>query len=185
MGLHSRSVPPTRVCCLRRMPTHCWLVAVCSLIRRPDTGQWQGYALQGVMQTPTRSPAAYCRVCTLVCYLQNTCQYCPLSCRLYASKDLLRLWSGINLFANYVDAAAGSIGAARSRVTLKRLGISHIVNASPVVPCFHRHTFKYKVVTVYDDADEDIQQHFHETNQFISEVRHWLEKKECRNRARV
>ena len=65
---------------------------------------------------------------------------------------------------------AGSIGAARSRATLKALGISHIVNASPLVPCFHRHTFKYKTVTVYDDADEDIRQHFQSTNQFISEV---------------
>ena len=66
---------------------------------------------------------------------------------------------------------AGSLGAARSRATLKRLGISHIVNASPVVPCFHRHSFKYKTVCVYDDDEEDIMQHFHETNTFINEVR--------------
>ncbi|KAK9790753.1 hypothetical protein WJX73_001438 [Symbiochloris irregularis] len=65
----------------------------------------------------------------------------------------------------------GSLGAARSRATLKRLGISHIVNASPVVPCFHRHSFKYKTVLVYDDNDEDIMQHFHETNKFINEAR--------------
>lgn len=62
------------------------------------------------------------------------------------------------------------MGAARNRASLKRLGVHGIVNASPVVPCFHRSCFQYKTVTIYDDAEEDISQHFHTTNQFITEV---------------
>lgn len=65
----------------------------------------------------------------------------------------------------------GSMGAARNRASLKRLGVHGIVNASPVVPCFHRSCFQYKTVTIYDDAEEDISQHFHTTNQFITEAR--------------
>lgn len=34
--------------------------------------------------------------------------------------------------------AAGSIGAARNLEALRGCGVTHVVNASPIVPCFHR-----------------------------------------------
>ena len=49
-----------------------------------------------------------------------------------------------------------------------------MLNASPVVPCFHGGCFRYKTVAVYDDVDEDIAQHFPETNNFIDQVRAYL-----------
>ena len=64
----------------------------------------------------------------------------------------------------------GSIGAARNKAGLQKAGIHFIVNASPVVPCFHGGTFHYKSVNVYDDHDEDIAQYFAETNSFIDQV---------------
>lgn len=67
--------------------------------------------------------------------------------------------------------SAGSIGAAKNLQALHREGVTHILNASPIVPCFHRRQFKYKVVSIYDDAQEDIAQFFEETNKYISKVR--------------
>ena len=46
-----------------------------------------------------------------------------------------------------------------------------MLNASPIVPCFHRRQLRYKVVTVYDDAQEDIAQFFEETNRYIAKVK--------------
>lgn len=69
-----------------------------------------------------------------------------------------------------LSVAVGSIGAARNLQALQREGITHVLNASPIVPCFHRRHLRYKVVTVYDDAQEDIAQFFDETNSFISKV---------------
>ena len=46
-----------------------------------------------------------------------------------------------------------------------------MLNASPIVPCFHRRQLRYKVVTVFDDAQEDIAQFFEETNRYIAKVR--------------
>lgn len=65
---------------------------------------------------------------------------------------------------------AGSIGAAKNLEALRREGVTHILNASPIVPCFHRQQFKYKVISIYDDAQEDISQFFEETSKFISKV---------------
>ena len=45
-----------------------------------------------------------------------------------------------------------------------------MLNASPIVPCFHRRQLRYKVVTVFDDAQEDIAQFFEETNRYIAKV---------------
>ena len=45
-----------------------------------------------------------------------------------------------------------------------------MLNASPVVPCFHGGCFRYKTVAVYDDVDENIAQHFLDTNAFIDQV---------------
>ena len=65
---------------------------------------------------------------------------------------------------------AGSIGAARNKAGLQKAGIHFILNASPVVPCFHGGVFQYKTIHLYDDHDEDIQQYFAETNDFIEQV---------------
>ena len=53
---------------------------------------------------------------------------------------------------------------------LQKRGVTHVLNASPIVPCFHRRHFRYKCVPVYDDVDEDISSFFAETNRFISKV---------------
>lgn len=64
----------------------------------------------------------------------------------------------------------GSLGAARNLEGLRKRGVTHVLNASPIVPCFHRGQFRYKCVPVYDDADEDISSFFSETNRFIAKV---------------
>ncbi|EIE23642.1 phosphatases II [Coccomyxa subellipsoidea C-169] len=65
----------------------------------------------------------------------------------------------------------GSLGAARNLEGLQKRGVTHVLNASPIVPCFHRHHFRYKCVPVYDDVDEDISSFFAETNRFIARGR--------------
>lgn len=65
----------------------------------------------------------------------------------------------------------GSLGAAKNLPALHREGVTHILNASPIVPCYHRRHFRYKVVSVYDDAQEDISQHFEEANKYITKGR--------------
>ena len=65
---------------------------------------------------------------------------------------------------------AGSLGAARNLEGLQKRGVTHVLNASPIVPCFHRRHFRYKCVPVYDDVDEDISSFFTETNRFIAKV---------------
>lgn len=64
----------------------------------------------------------------------------------------------------------GGIAAARNLQALKAAGVSHVVNASPIVPCFHRGRLHYRVVSVYDDEAEDITQHFPATNRYIAKV---------------
>ena len=68
---------------------------------------------------------------------------------------------------------AGGIGAARNLAALKSLAITHVVNASPIVPCFHAACLRYRTVAVFDDAGEDIARFFEATNQWISKVR-WV-----------
>ncbi|KAK9905626.1 hypothetical protein WJX75_003377 [Coccomyxa subellipsoidea] len=65
----------------------------------------------------------------------------------------------------------GSLGAARNLEGLQKRGVTHVLNASPIVPCFHRRHFRYKCVPVYDDVDEDISSFFTETNRFIAKGR--------------
>jgi protein-tyrosine phosphatase len=65
----------------------------------------------------------------------------------------------------------GSLGAAKNLPALHKEGVTHILNASPIVPCYHRRHFRYKVVSVYDDAQEDISQHFEEANKYIAKGR--------------
>ena len=65
---------------------------------------------------------------------------------------------------------AGSIGAAQNLEELRSAGITHILNASPLAPCFFRDCFKYLVIEVHDDPAENIAQYFSCANQFIEEV---------------
>lgn len=46
------------------------------------------------------------------------------------------------------------------------------MNASPIVPCFHRNQFRYLSVPVYDDVDEDISRFFPDATRFIARVSH-------------
>ena len=68
-------------------------------------------------------------------------------------------------------AHAGSIGSARNLEGLKKRGVTHILNASPIVPRFHKRHFSYMTVHVYDDAEEDIARFFHQAACFIARVR--------------
>ena len=54
----------------------------------------------------------------------------------------------------------GGVGAARNLDALRAAGISHVVNASPLVPCFHKAALRYRVVPVFDDAEYDMAQFF-------------------------
>jgi hypothetical protein len=50
--------------------------------------------------------------------------------------------------------------------------VTHVLNASPIVPCFHRGAgLRYRAVHVYDDAEEDIAAHFPDSCRFIARVR--------------
>ena len=66
---------------------------------------------------------------------------------------------------------SGSLGAARNLEGLRKRNVTHIVNASPIVPCFFRGHFRYKALPVYDDAEEDIARFFADATRFIARVR--------------
>jgi hypothetical protein len=74
-------------------------------------------------------------------------------------------------FYSCAVSCAGSVGSAKNVNALIERGVTHVLNASPVVPCFHKKRLRYKVLEVYDDVDEDISQFFEESNQFIDTVR--------------
>jgi protein-tyrosine phosphatase len=65
----------------------------------------------------------------------------------------------------------GGIGAARNLSGLQEQGVTHVLNMSPVVPCFHRKALRYKTVTVFDDPDSNIAQFFPDTNKYIHKGR--------------
>lgn len=65
----------------------------------------------------------------------------------------------------------GPIGAARNLESLQKSGITYVLNASPVIPCFHKKYLRYKKVFVYDDPDEDLSRYFDESNKFIHKAR--------------
>ena len=75
--------------------------------------------------------------------------------------------------------SAGGIGAARNLAALTTLAITHVVNASPIVPCFHAACLRYRTVAVFDDCGEDIAQFFEATNRWISKVRDWAAPMRC------
>jgi hypothetical protein len=62
------------------------------------------------------------------------------------------------------------VGAARELQRLQDLGVTHVVNASPIVPCFHRKALHYQTVDIYDDGDDDIKEHLQKTSVYISKV---------------
>jgi hypothetical protein len=65
----------------------------------------------------------------------------------------------------------GGVGAARDLEKLEALGVTHVVNASPIVPCFHRKRLRYRSICVYDDEQDDIAQHFAAATAFIAKGR--------------
>lgn len=70
----------------------------------------------------------------------------------------------------------GAIGAARNLKALRKRGITHVVNASPIVPCYFRDTpspgtIHYHCVPIYDDESADLLSYVHQTVEFIAEGR--------------
>ena len=65
----------------------------------------------------------------------------------------------------------GNVRGAKRSKRLQAEGITHILNCSPMVPCFHRDKFCYLELEVYDDSDEDIAQHFEAAIAFVREGR--------------
>lgn len=69
----------------------------------------------------------------------------------------------------------GPMGAARNLKALRKCGITHILNVSPVVPCYFRDNpegaFAYHLVPIYDDASVELAPHLHESVQFMAEGR--------------
>ena len=66
----------------------------------------------------------------------------------------------------------GPIGAARNLKALRKCGITHILNVSPVVPCYFKDNpegaFTYHLVPIYDDAAVDLLPHLQEAVDFIA-----------------
>ncbi|GAB4815524.1 hypothetical protein N2152v2_002570, partial [Parachlorella kessleri] len=67
----------------------------------------------------------------------------------------------------------GPVGAARNLKALQKAGITHILNASPALPCFFAEhgSFKYLVADLFDDAAADLLAHVDAANRFIAEGR--------------
>ena len=70
----------------------------------------------------------------------------------------------------------GPIGAARNLKALRKSGITHILNLSPVVPCYFidnpEGAFCYHHITsIYDSSDADLLPHLPESVEFISKGR--------------
>ena len=65
----------------------------------------------------------------------------------------------------------GGVGGAKNRKRLAECGVTHVVNASPVIPCFYEEDFKYLVLQgFYDHADENIDEMITSSNAFIHEA---------------
>jgi len=63
-------------------------------------------------------------------------------------------------------------GGAKNLQSLTDAGITHIVNAAPVVPCFFKEkgSFQYLHLDLYDTSEADISQHFEPVSDFISDA---------------
>ena len=91
--------------------------------------------------------------------------------------SLLRIWTIQPVIEEQkyeieITDIAGSMGAAHNLEALKLAGVTHVLNASPLVPCFYRKEFTYMVASVHDDPKEDLSVFFTDTNAFIQEVSH-------------
>jgi hypothetical protein len=89
-----------------------------------------------------------------------------------ASLTPLAFASHTGRFTLLFDARpSGSVGAARNAQALADCGVAYVVNASPLVPCFHKDRLRYRLVHAFDDAACDLAQHFEATNRFIRKAR--------------
>ena len=62
----------------------------------------------------------------------------------------------------------GGVGGARNKSKLLECGITHIVNASPVIPCFYEQDFQYLLLQgFYDQSSENIDEMIEMSNVFI------------------
>ena len=89
----------------------------------------------------------------------------------YASWPLASASAPTSAQASNLIHCTGGVGAARDLEKLEALGVTHVVNASPIVPCFHRKRLRYRSICVYDDEQDDIAQHFAAATAFIAKVR--------------
>jgi len=64
----------------------------------------------------------------------------------------------------------GGVGGARSLASLRSHGITHVVNASPVVPCFFQGEVAYLVLDLYDSSSENAEKFFEQSNAFIQDA---------------
>lgn len=108
------------------------------------------------------NPARYYPDCSLVSALDAAA----------FSRYSICLWNLLRAFFTETHSAyiSGPIGAARNLESLQKSGITHVLNASPVIPCFHKRHLRYKKIIVYDDPDDDISRYFDESNRFIQKV---------------
>ena len=80
----------------------------------------------------------------------------------------------------------GNIESGRNKNILQQLGITHIVNATADIPCYHQSdnklNIKYLQIFVDDHVNEDISIYFEETTRFIHNT---LNEKDKENNNRV
>ena len=62
----------------------------------------------------------------------------------------------------------GGIGGAKRFPALQEHGVTHVLNCSPMVPCFHKDKLTYLHLEVFDETGEDIARHFPRANAFIA-----------------
>ena len=62
----------------------------------------------------------------------------------------------------------GGVGGAKNLTRLRACGVTHVVNASPVLPCFYKEHFQYLVLDLYDSCSESASQFFQDSNAFMA-----------------
>lgn len=63
----------------------------------------------------------------------------------------------------------GSQGAARNLKALRKRGVTHIVNATAILPCYFEDRFAYLKIPIFDDESTDVYSWFYDVNNFIDE----------------
>ena len=94
-------------------------------------------------------------------YLSLQAALCP---------DLLSLFCWSQLTVQHPCFCTGAISAARDLEGLRERGVTHVLNASPVVPCFYKKHLRYHVVHILDDPEAQIHKNFQSCNSFIHKV---------------